>query len=188
MPLCHTVEGEAFGADINYGNGDFGPRARKRICSSPQDILTLPDIDFTQGRIAEVLQACRILAANNQYTVLEIAGPFTILDTLIDSVSIFKAMRMEPDSVARVKDKLRKNIAAYFEEAIRAGVNIISYADSAGGLSILGPKLSEQMVRSFTYPLLKEVEKRSNCRALTVLCPKTAYALIGTGVAEWHDV
>jgi len=57
-----------------------------------------------------------------------------------------------------------------------------------GGLNILGPKLSEQVVEMFTYPLLKEMEKILNGEAIVLLCPKTAFALLGTERAAWKEL
>ena len=188
LPLCHTVEGAALGADINYGNGEIGPRAGKQICSSAEDFLALPDIDFTKGRIAEVLKACSSLRAQGEHVVLELSGPFTILDTLMDARIVFRTMRKQPELMEKVLEKLRRNILAYFREAANAGVDLISYADSSGGLNILGPKLAEQMAVQFTYPLLKEVTEVLDEKTLVLLCPKTSFALLGTGKGQWQEL
>lgn len=188
LPLCHTVEGSAMGADINYGNSEFGPRAGKQICRDAEDFLALPDIDFNAGRIAEVLKACRELRQQGEHVLLEISGPFTILDTLMDARAVFRTMRKRPDMMAQMLEKLRRNILAYFMAAQDYGVDMISYADSAGGVNILGPKFAEGIVRQFTYPLLKDVENNLRAGTLTIICPKTSFALIGTGLARWEDV
>ena len=58
LPFCHTVEGEAMGGIINYGDEKIGPRAKEYICKDTKDLLNLNSIDFTKGRIAQVLKAC----------------------------------------------------------------------------------------------------------------------------------
>ncbi len=188
LPLCHTIEGEAMGAHINYGSGELGPRAGKQICRKVEEILELPDIDFAVGRVAEVLEACRGLRERGENVVLELSGPFTILDTLADAVIVFRAMRKQPEVMAQVLEKIRANILAYFTEAQKSGVNLISYADSSGGVNILGPKLSEQIVEQFTYPLLKDMEKSLDNNIMVLLCPKTSFALLGTGKAQWEEL
>ena len=35
LPFCHTVEAEAMGGIVNYGNEKTGPRAKEYICTKP---------------------------------------------------------------------------------------------------------------------------------------------------------
>ena len=46
LPFCHTVEAEAMGGIINYGNEKTGPRAKEYLCTDIEEILELPAIDF----------------------------------------------------------------------------------------------------------------------------------------------
>ena len=57
LPFCRTVEMEAQGGNVNYGDGNTGPRAAAPVCEKAEDFLALPDIDFSSGRIREVLEA-----------------------------------------------------------------------------------------------------------------------------------
>ncbi|MEL7565762.1 MAG: uroporphyrinogen decarboxylase family protein [Dehalobacterium sp.] len=188
LPFCHTLEGEALGGSINYGDENCGPRVKDYICTMAEEILSLPEIDYTKGRIAEVLKACKFLREKGEDVVLEISGPFTILNVLIDPRVIFKILRKDPDSMKEIFAKLHKEILCFVEEGLRAGANMISYADAAGGLNILGPKLSEHVVEVFTYPLLKEMEKILRDDAIILLCPKTTFALLGIDRAIWKDI
>lgn len=188
LPFCHTLEGEALGGIINLGDENIGPRAKKYICTSVDELLKLPEIDYKKGRIAEVLKACKILREENENVILSISGPFTIFNVLIDPVYIFKALRKKPELMQKVFSKLQKELIRFIEEAKKINVNIISYADSSGGVNILGPKFANQVVRMFTYPFLKEVEKLIDKDMIITLCPKTTFALLGTQKAVWNDI
>ncbi|MGC4020318.1 MAG: uroporphyrinogen decarboxylase family protein [Muricomes sp.] len=188
LPFCHTVEAEAMGGIVNYGNEKIGPRAKEYICTDIEELLALPEIDYSQGRIHEVLLACRHLREQGENVVLEVAGPFTILNVLIDARYVFKGMRKKPEVMKKVYEKFGKEILHYLEEAQKYGVNLISYADSSGGVNILGPKAAGQVVEEFTYPFLKEVEALIGKEAIVLLCPKTTLALLGTDKAEFTDV
>ena len=61
LPFCHTLEAEAMGGIINLGNEIAGPRAGGYVCTDVEEILNLPDMDFTKGRIQETLLACKKL-------------------------------------------------------------------------------------------------------------------------------
>ncbi|SNS94046.1 Uroporphyrinogen decarboxylase (URO-D) [Anaerovirgula multivorans] len=188
LPFCHTVEGEAMGGSINYGDENIGPRAKDYICTTAEELLALPEIDYSKGRISEVLKACKYLRQKGENVVLYISGPFTILNVLMDPRHVFKIFRKKPEVMKAIFDKFQKEIVGFVEEAQKSGVNMISYGDSTGGLNILGPKLSEEVVEMFTYPLFKRIEEILNDKTIVLLCPKTTFALLGTDKAVWHDI
>lgn len=187
LPFCHTVEAEAMGGMINYGNEKTGPRAKEYICSDIEEILKLPDIDFEKGRIKEVLDACQILHTKEEHIVFEVAGPLTILNVLINPRHVFKGMRKKPELMREIFEKIGRQILRYMEIAKENGADLISYADPCGGANILGPQMAEQMVESFTYDFVKKAVKLSDENTLILLCPKTTFALLGTGKAELID-
>ena len=188
LPFCHTVEAEAMGGIVTLGNEVAGPRAKEYLCTSYKELGDIEEIDFTKGRMQEVLKACQILHEQGEHVMLEVSGPITILNVLIDIKHIFKGMRKEPEFMKSVFQKVGTQILRYIEEAKKYGVDFISYADSAGGVNILGPKMAEQMVEDFTYDFLKEAQKCSDENTLLMLCPKTTFALLGTEKAELSDI
>lgn len=188
IPFCHTVEGEAMGGIITYGDGKAGPRAKECVCKSLEEVLELPRIDFSKGRIKEVLLACQKLREQGERVVLEISGPFTILNILVDTKHVFRALRKNPELMQQVFDRISSELLEYVREAKIHGVEFISYADSAASVSILGPKVMEQFTNMFTYGFLKELEKETNEKCMILLCPKTTLALIGTEKAFFEDI
>ena len=188
LPFCHTVEGEAMGGIINYGDEKIGPRAKEYVCKSADDVLNLKSIDFTKGRISEVLKACTYLRNEGENIVLEISGPFTILNVLMDATRVFKIFRKEPEKMKQIFDKFQNEILNFIEEGQRAGANLISFADSSGGVNILGPKMMKESVDMFTYPFLKRAEKIIDDKTILLLCPKTTFALLGTNKASLYDI
>lgn len=188
LPFCHTVEAEALGGMINYGDERFGPRAGGYRYTDVEELLELPEIDFSSGRIREVLGACRILREQGEHVVLEVSGPFTILNSLIDAGVVFRGLRRKPEIMRRIFEKLGGGILQFMEEAKRCQVDLISYADSSGGVNILGPKLAAQIAEEFTWGFLKRAEALTDDRLMILLCPKTALALTGIGKAVFEAV
>ena len=186
LPMCHTLEGDAMGATINYGDERFGPRAGAFRYDRPEQLLKLPDMDFQTGHMAQVLEACRRLAADGEAIMYDVDGPFTILGTLIDMKHLFKIFRSREDLVAHIYQHLERNLLAYLQQLCDHGVRLFSYADSAGSPGILGPKLAERVHREFTVPFLKKAAALLEGRGLLVLCPKTSYALESIGLARWE--
>jgi len=188
LPFCHTVEGEAMGGTINYGDENIGPRAKDYICTTAKEILGLPEIDYSKGRISEVLKACKYLREKGENVVLYVSGPFTIMNVLIEPRHVFKIFKKDPEVMKEIFLKFQNETLRFVSEAQEAGVNMISYGDSSGGLNILGPKFSEQVVEMFTYPLLKSMEQILSDETIVLLCPKTTFALLGTDRAIWKDI
>ena len=190
LPFCRTVEIEAVGAPINYGDENAGPRAAEPLCSTPEEMLSLSDIDFSKGRIREVLEACRILADQGEHVCLEIVGPWTQMQSLMDPRTLFRCQRKQSEVVLQVMEKIGGQLLRYVDEARGCGVEIITYSDSAGTLNILGPRLLEQTSRDFTVGFLKRLLQHAGDGMVIQLCPKIAYALVDCGLAttKVHDL
>ena len=137
LPFCHTVEAESIGGLVNYGDEKAGPRAKEYICTKPEEILDLKEIDFSKGRIHEVLEACRILVEKGENVVLDVAGPFTVMNVLIDPIHIFKAMRKKPEVMKEVFWRLGNDALKYIEEAINLEQNITILTNEKTGKDTL---------------------------------------------------
>lgn len=75
LPFCHTVEGEAMGGIITLGNEVAGPRAKEYLYTDYKELGEINEIDFTKGRIQEVLQACQILHEQGEHVNLKFQAP-----------------------------------------------------------------------------------------------------------------
>ena len=187
LPFCRTVEAEAMGAVLNYGDANTGPRAGDPICESCEDVLALPDVDVTKGRMSEVLDACAKLKAEGETVCLEVTGPFTMLNALMEPRKVFKAYRKDHEGMVKVLEKLGASLLEYIEAGKEAGVDVIIFSDSAGAPELLGPKFMTQAVEDFYHPFLKKIEGLMDESCIFLLCPKFAYAVIDTGYGEFRD-
>lgn len=188
LPFCHTLEGEALGGIINYGDEKAGPRVKAIAMTSLEEVLDAPKMDFTKGRLKETLQAISILKEAGEVVLMEISGPITFLSTLVDATLIYKALRKDRPLVEKVFSRIMADSIEFTREIQKAGATIISFADSTGGVSILGPKLAAQIVTDYSLPWAKKVQAEFGQDLLFHLCPKTTYALLGTEVAGFKEV
>lgn len=188
LPFCHTLEAENMGGKINYGNSVNGPRSGDPITTSFSDLINFPALNFKQGRMKKVLAALKELDDNNEVTLLNISGPFTILNTLIDPKYIFKALRKEPEMAWQVFDKIQDDLLNYLKVAKENNVKLISFADSLGGVEILGPKLMVEYLDHFALPFIKKALEITNNEMVLILCPKLTYALTSTNKAHFEEI
>lgn len=190
LPFCHTLEAEALGGKIRLGDGLAGPRVSEYVCNSLEEVLELPALDLGSDhakRFRETLQACRMLKAMGEPVVFLVSGPMTILNGLTDPGQLFRAFLKKPELAARIFEAMGREILTVMKAAEEAGADMISYADPAGGVNIVGPKVAGRVVDMFTAPFLKQVDKELKKETVVLLCPKTAFALIGTETAQWKD-
>lgn len=188
LPFCHTVEAENYGGDINLGNAKIGPRCKGYAYGNIQDLLSLSDLDFNKGRLKEVIKAINDLKLTGENIIVNITGPITILNNLIDPSKIFKAWRKNPDVIAAIIEKIKVQILLYMEKAIEAGADVLAFEDPVGGLNILGPKYFAMQGKNFSYPLVKDAIKIIDNRAVLHICPKTTYQLISLELAHWEEL
>lgn len=186
LPFCHTLEAEALGGIIRLGDGVTGPRTGGYCCKTLEEVLELPEIGEIH-RLTETLAACRILTQMGEKVIFLVSGPLTILNGLADSEIVFRALLKEPELMEQVLKKLGQDILAMMKLAEDAGAEFISFADPSGGVNIVGPKIAGRVAQAFTAGFLKEADLQLRPETTVLLCPKTAFALIGTEMAECKD-
>lgn len=187
LPFCRTVEAESMGAVLNYGDANTGPRAKDPICADLDEVMALPEIDFGKNRIHEVLDACAALKSEGETVCLEVTGPFTILNALMEPRLVFKAYRKDRDKMKLVFEKFSEQLLRYIEMGKKAGVDIFIFSDSAGALDILGPRFLTNAVEDFYDPFIRKVSDVMDESCIFLLCPKFTYALTDTGHAEFRE-
>lgn len=188
LPFCHTLEAEAFGASISYGDETAGPRCKEYVFERVEDLTVLPDIDLFQGRIAQVLSACEILSKQGENVLVEICGPITVMNSLMDPKLIYKTLRKDKQVMREVCCKIGEQVLRFAREAKARGAKLISFADSAGVVGILGPKLSEDMVEIFVCDYARQLSELADASAMVMLCPKTTFTLLGTNKIRLENV
>ncbi len=157
LPFCVTIEAGAFGAEIIFPEAGHLPLPGGYRFHSVQELVDLPDIDFSKGRIAEVLRAIRLLHAVGRPCVLKVEAPFTVLSMLMDSMVLFRGLRKERNLIETAMAKIRRNLVRYIGLAFEAGAEMISYADPSGVVEFVGPKIFREVSGRETVRLLKEV-------------------------------
>ncbi|MEG2353848.1 MAG: uroporphyrinogen decarboxylase family protein [Clostridium sp.] len=176
LPFCSTVEAESLGASINYGNKDFGPRVLKRAFENLEDLRDNLKFDLNKGRISEVLRTVEDLKGSGEKVILNVSGPLTILDSLIESRIIFKALRKEPEIVEEILVKLENFIVEYIRKAMDVGADIISFADPLGNVDIMGEKVYCKLSGIPSRNILNGIHPYSKGKIIH-LCGKNTYSL-----------
>lgn len=184
LPFDHTLEAEALGGSIRYGDEKTGPRTKEYVYEGLDGLFSLPEMKLDEGRIGETIRAGAALREEGQEVLFQISGPFTILGGLVDLKYVFKGIRKNPEQTALVFGKIEEELLGLLRELKRNRIRLVSYADSAGTLNILGPSMLAWVTEHFTFDFLRKAEEIMAGEMLMLLCPKTAFALLGMGMAD----
>lgn len=185
LPFDTAVEGEALGAVLKYDESPLGPRKDGDFIKDAKAILDLPELDPSKGRIAEIFKACDQLRAEGEKVVIEIRGLFDIFNTLMDIQNMMMLWVMEPDTTRKICDKIRKDLVLYFSAA-KEHCDLFFYSDASGGINVVGPRMGKQIVKWFSYPMMKDLEEVLKDGPALQMCPKTAFMLLGCEKAQFR--
>lgn len=180
LPFCLTVEAEALGAHIKLGDEKNGPRVGDYAFTSIEELKKISSIDFSRGRISEVLRAIESLNNEGEAVALNVQGPFTIMTSLMDPLVFYKAARKDRKAVEDFMEHICCSIVMYVEEAVKRGAKIISFGDSAGSISILGPKMYKDFSGRYSHAVLKSIEEKLH-EAVVHICGVTSTSLASGG-------
>lgn len=93
LPSDYVAEAEAYGAEITGYNDIFGLRAKGAHLNSVEQLSELSPLDFTQGRLAEIIKAITLVDQAGYIPCLNITGFFSLLETLLPIEKVFIAWR-----------------------------------------------------------------------------------------------
>ncbi|WP_300670920.1 uroporphyrinogen decarboxylase family protein [Desulfoluna sp.] len=187
LPFCMTVEAEAMGAQITLGNKRNGPRVAGYCLPDIDAAMGIQRIDLSQGRALAVLDCVADLSTQGEAVGLNIHGPFTLASSLIDPRHLYKGMRQKSEAVDHLMRVIEASIVAYALEGIKRGAQLLSYADPAGAMDLIGPKLYKEVSGKITARILQKIEA-SNENTLLHLCGKTSTALEKCGLSSSEPV
>lgn len=188
VPFCCTVEAEAFGADVNFGDGLSVPGVSGHLWDSFAEMSEgLKGINFESGRIHEVIKACGILHGMGEKVCVEIGGAMTIFNGLIELPQLFRAWRKDRDSVKNVLAVIADELMKYMTRLKDSGADVLSFADSSASLDILGGKFSRMMCEDFFVPFLKRAGTLADDKTIIHICPRNSHMLEALGYAETRE-
>lgn len=187
LPFCVTVEAEAMGADIKFGDEKNGPRVNNYVFKSIDQLLNMEEIDLCRGRIKQVLDAVENLSGQKEVVSLNVEGPFTIISSLMEPGLFYRAIRKNGEIIDQFISVIEDSIVKYALAGIKRGAKIISYADPAGAMEIVGPKIYKDLSGRISCNLLKRVRDSAGCFIIH-LCGKTSTAFEQSGFCTSESV
>lgn len=157
LPSDYVAEAEAYGAEIIGYNDIFGLRAKGAYLDSVEQLTELSPMDFTQGRLAEIIKAITLIDQAGYIPCLNITGFFTLLEILLPIERVFAAWRKRQKGLMDFISGYEESLLKYITSGLAAGAKVISYSDPLTSLEILGRKNGQQIADELILPFLKEI-------------------------------
>lgn len=173
LPLGHTIEAESFGAVVVF-DALNGNRIPVPLITSLEGWRELQAMDITSGPMATVLETVRMLKAEGENVVMNVSGPVSLGISLLDAQTFFKAARKTTADFQSFLAMLTENITEFALAGAKAGADIISIADPAGNMDILGPRIYGETAGKAMYRILEELARAD---VLVHLCGRTSTSM-----------
>ncbi len=182
-----TVESEAFGCKITFGDHEVPAVAERLVCDE-ESVKKLKVPSLQTGRVQEYLKASRLAAENihDRPVIGGCIGPFSLAGRLFDMTEIMTAAYIEPDTILELLEKCTQFLISYVIAMKNTGINGIVIAEPAAGL------LDESMCDIFSSAFVKRiVEATQDENFLVILhnCGNTGHvtqSMVSTGAMGLH--
>ena len=166
LPFCMTLEAEAYGAQVNFGDAVTQPRVTGPILP-PDGSGRLPIPDFRSGRPAMVLGVMGRLKAERPEVALlgNLAGPFSILGELVDARQLLKWTLKRPQEVRNHAERIAADLIEFGKLQVASGADAVCVAEPTATGEILGGEL----FREFALPWLNRIADELQAAGVPVI-------------------
>ncbi|HOK10487.1 MAG TPA: uroporphyrinogen decarboxylase family protein [Candidatus Hydrogenedens sp.] len=148
-----TVEAEAFGANINWDIDEL-PAITGKIIADANDVKFLPIPEIGEGnRLGIFVEACRKLKMEfpNKWVWGYILGPFSVAGRLMGMTEISIAIKLEPELVHHVLEKVHGLLEQYASALLITGIDGLVILEPASGM------LDENDANEFSNNYIKRI-------------------------------
>jgi [methyl-Co(III) methanol-specific corrinoid protein]:coenzyme M methyltransferase len=158
VPFDVTIEAEALGGEVNYGDRNVFPQLRGPFLKEPSQFEFPPDF-LKRGRVPVVLQAIRLLREGygaKVPVVSSVMGPFTLC-TLCFGEEFFVWLKCEPEKYQQAMERATALACRYAAAQVIAGAEVIQFGEAAASGSMISPKDYSECVAPFHRQLAAAV-------------------------------
>lgn len=156
VPFCMTVEAEAMGASVEFGDALCEPHVVAGAIKSVCDYAQLKPLDVNAGRCKAVLDAIAELAAldDGVPVIGNITGPVSVAGTLLDCEIFLREIRKNRAAALEYMAFVAGNVATFAKAMVVAGADCICIAEPTGTGELLGPRNFDDFSVAFLNQVL----------------------------------
>jgi uroporphyrinogen-III decarboxylase len=186
LPADYVAEAEAYGVELIGYNDIFGLRPGGTKLKSVSELSDLPPMDFTRGRLAEIIKAISLIDEAGYTPCLSITGFFSLLEILLPMEQVFISWRKRQAVLLNFLKEYEKSLLEYIALALQAGAKVISYSDPLTSLEILGRNNGRQIAEELILPFFSEISQIPQ-KGIIHICGLSSDILAAAGV-PWIEI
>lgn len=160
LPFCMTIEAEALGSTINFGNLECEPKIQKENFSSVSTVVCKDIKELLKlGRIGTIIDASYHISRSNPDIPLigSLTGPISTSASIVDPMIFLKELRRDKVHAHKCIDYVTNFLIEYAKLLIDNGASIISIADPTATGEILGPKMFQEYAVHYINKLVDAI-------------------------------
>lgn len=171
VPFCVTVEAEAMGSKVDYGNVSVEPHVVEYAFNDGNLNSLSFHITGTSGRMPVVLEAISLLkqARPDLPIIGNMTGPVSLATSLIDPNQFFRLLKKDKPFVHKLIALVTEAIASFAEAQIKAGADVISLGDPTASGEILGPTFFQEFAEPSLTRIIERI-KSQGANAILHIC------------------
>jgi [methyl-Co(III) methanol-specific corrinoid protein]:coenzyme M methyltransferase len=170
VPFDLTLEAEAFGAPVDFFEGQVKwPTVTGFIADDASD-LRIPGDLLSAGRIPTVLKALGILREEYGGEIPVIAyvnAPFTSIGSyLVEPSEFLKWIKRTPEKITQLCNEMYPRYAEVANAFVEAGADIITFREEGASLDSISPRHFDEFVK----PYLKKMVALTKAPRIIHIC------------------
>jgi [methyl-Co(III) methanol-specific corrinoid protein]:coenzyme M methyltransferase len=157
LPLCATVEADAFGSSIAPATAVFEPRVSRERYSDIDEALELDiEVALNSPRIATLLEAVAIASEESEGlpVIANVLGPVTLAGSLLEPTVLLRAMHDAPEKCDQLLSKLDQFLCTLSGRLVLMGADVIAIHEDVGTPRAIGPRLFERFTTAHLSVLI----------------------------------
>jgi len=161
LPFCNTLESEALGAIVDYGDLKTNSRIKNCVYENSNDLnMEFQNLNCrcTTPRMDAMIESIRTLKKMGETVIFNVTGPITILSSLIELKTILKLNRKDEETLTVCINSVFEFLKYYIEMIEKSGADLISYGDPVGNMEILGQNYFQKLSKPLQLNLLRQFE------------------------------
>lgn len=172
VPLCTTVEAEAFGAGVDLGDARTEARIVYEPFSSVADVSLPPVAELLRrGRVGLTVEAVRILkeTAGDLPIIANIMGPVSVAASVVEPTAFLRELRTKAEQSNALISLATDFLIGWATRLIGAGADAVAIHEDTATPALVGPRTFQQTVAPPLARLVSAIHETGG-RVLLHMC------------------
>lgn len=184
VPINYNEELIAFGGKVHWTGENYLMDGYKY--NDIKEIEEILDIQYDREKFSTVL-GCIEQADDKDNVVLCVQGPFSVLCSLINFVTVARNLKKEQELIEKVILHISDILSQYIQDALEMNVKMISLADPSGSIYVLGESKFKRFCGEPLIRLIHSIEPKLDNTCIH-LCGKNCIDLKKCGLLAPHSI